>query len=109
MTTIFKILFNIICIILDIMIIIGVCIMLTKPNYKYVSKYQSRIVETTYENNLKTYSLQFKKVLIWWTYDTFSDIETCKEYYELLHQYEERLNKIKLHTKILDEKLINIY
>ena len=108
MNPIFKILFNNIYLILDIMIIIGVCIIFIKSNYKQISKYQSRIVERTYANNKKTYSLQFKKLWIWWTFDTYLDFKTCEEYYKFLQQYEEKLNKIKLNTKILEEKLINI-
>lgn len=103
-----NIIFNTIYVIIYILFIIYIFLKYTKPNYKQISKYQSRIVERTYVSNKKTYSLQFKKRWFWWTYDTYLDIETCKEYYKFLQQYEEKLNEIKLNTKILEEKLINI-
>ena len=103
-----NIILNTIYIILYMLFIFFIFLKYTQPNYKQISKYQSRIVERTYANNKKTYSLQFKKIWIWWTYDTYLDFKTCREYYEALQRYEERLNEIKLHTKILDEKLINI-
>ena len=103
---------NILCdtiyVIMYILCIFYIFLKFIQPNYKQISKYQSRIVERTYANNKKTYSLQFKKLWIWWTFDTYLDFETCEEYYKFLQQYEEKLNEIKLNTKILEEKLINI-